>query len=147
MSKDDELGRKWKSDEGVIFKLEVERLEVKKPEKRKTRLCVDCSTTILDDDGEIKAHYGTFIEVEPKGRKVERCADCDRKHRKKYHKEYQREKRAKARKERAKRTPPMRWHKCPQYDECLTEAAIASKEFSCESCETFLASHPVNKNR
>ena len=85
--------------ENQYFRFGVEkRSDIKKPEKRRTRLCVDCAKTTYEPrppaeqwldrlrwdtiqqfglDGNVKAHYVEkeygFIEGKPRGRKVGRC--------------------------------------------------------------------------
>ena len=84
MSKDYERQRIW-IEKGIEFKSgaikdpDDKELELH-PEKDKTRLCTDCSTTITirDDDGEIIAHYGQeFLEVKDTVRKVGLCDKCN----------------------------------------------------------------------
>jgi hypothetical protein len=90
MFKDYEKKRIWVDGKGNVFKSvadkdpdgEESKLHT---DKSKIRLCIDCAKTILDDDGKVIGHYVEkecgFIEVKPVGRKNERCADCERKHR------------------------------------------------------------------
>ena len=103
--------------EDQYFRFGVEkRSDVKKPEKRKTRLCPNCAETILDDDGNIKAHFVTelhqFIEDKPRGRKAEFCPVCkDEKIRKK-----DRERRRKEREQLKEQDRS----DCKHFADCLT---------------------------
>ena len=97
MFRDYQKKRIWVDGKGNAFKAVVDKNpdgEESKlyADKFKTRLCIDCAETILEDDGKLIGHYIEkecgFIEVQPIGRKKERCVDCERKHRNKYHTEY-----------------------------------------------------------
>ena len=130
-------------------------------------VCPDCATKIereqikIDPEtGEIEyidssyAYYGELVEIDPRkpGPKPKRCLICKSEYDRNYQKDHKREIRKRARKKKSRVTPPPRWTACPKYAECirsgkLDEAAKANnKEFSCQSCETFLAHHPVKKN-
>jgi len=160
MSKD-EQGKIFFKEGGIWFKKVVVRAPDHKKlgldedielhlKECKILLCSDCAQTALDEDGEIKERYveclEAFLAVPPVGRKPERCPVCKSEYDRNYQREYKKEIRKRARKKKAKKEEPFRWSDCPKYEECYSEAARANENLFCQTCQTYLQSHPVHKN-